>query len=94
MDNGNYQIPEARAMTREELKAFRASGFDPVFMDGNKRVNPVRLTAEMHDWILDNIYKGHDFSKVPCDALNDLCDLTFRKTYGIRLPGDIETKNS
>lgn len=94
MDNKKLQIPEPRAMTREEVKKFRASGFDPVFMDHEKKVSPIRLTAEMNDWILDNVYQGYTLDTIPCDKLNDLCHSTFRKTYGLQIPENDETKNS
>lgn len=85
-------LPQARAMNRSELKAFRAAGFDPVFFEVNEdnKLSFLKLTALGNDWILDNIYQGHDFENVPHNELIELAEKTFRLTYGL----EKEVKNS
>ena len=93
MDKTNG-LPQARAMTRKELKAFRAAGLDPVFITPREDISILRFSAESNDWILDNLYGGYDLDDAPCDVLAKLCEDTFTRTYGIKGRADAETKNS
>lgn len=85
-------LPKARAMNRSELKAFRAAGLDPVFFEvtDDNKLSFLKLTALGNDWILDNVYQGHDFDQVPHNQLIELAETTFRLTYGL----EKEVKNS
>lgn len=85
-------LPQARAMNRNELKAFRAAGLDPVFFEntGENQLSFLKMTALGNDWILDNIYQGHDFEELPNNQLIELAEKTFRLTYGL----EKEVKNS
>jgi hypothetical protein len=85
-------LPQARAMSRNELKSFRATGLDPVFFDStnDNQLSFLKLTVLGNDWILDNIYKEHDFNDVPNNQLVELAEKTFRLTYGL----EKEVKNS
>lgn len=86
------RLPQPRAMTRSELQAFRAAGLDPVFFEitEENKMNFLKLSAMSNDWILDNVYQGHDFSSEPHNQLVELAESTFRLTYGL----EKETKNS
>lgn len=78
-------VPQARAMSRQELKAFRAAGLDPVFFEitEDNQLSFLKITALGNDWILDNVYKEYDFEEVPNNQLVELAEKTFRLTYGL-----------
>lgn len=85
-------LPQARAMSRNELKAFRAAGLDPVFFEltEGSTLAFLKLTALGNDWILDNVYQGYDFGDTPNNELVELTEKTYRLTYGL----EKEVKNS
>ena len=83
MDNKtvvNYNLPAVRSMTRKELRALLAKGLDMITStEQDKR----KLSADMVDYILDVVFKGHDFEDVPQDVLNLFAVNVYNKTYGL-----------
>jgi len=49
-----------RDMDRNQIKALRKAGLDPAFVAMTSK-----LTAELIDWVADNIYPDVDFAGVP-----------------------------
>ena len=62
-------LPKARGMTRGEVRAMVAAGYDPE-----------KTTTEQFDWILDNVYSGisDDAPYLDCIAL---ALETFQETF-------------
>jgi hypothetical protein len=84
----NEQFPQARAMTRCEVKTLRGAGLDPAFLNEEMTM---KLNAEMVDWILDHVYEGSDFANTPYSHCLDLATKTYQLTY---LMSDAAAKNS
>lgn len=80
-------LPEPRPLTRSELKLLRDAGLDPAFLEGE---TSVRISAEMVEWILDNIYKEYDFTNTSYSECLRLATKTYQLTYSM----DGEIKNS
>lgn len=74
-----------RDMDRNQVKALRKAGLDPAFatLDAEKSANLI-------DWILDNIYKDVDFTGIPYYKVSALAYDTYRRAMG----GPEEIKNS
>lgn len=83
----NGQLPVPRPLTRSEIKLLRHAGLDPAFLEDE---TSVRISAEMVEWILDNVYKGYDFSNVPYPDCLQLATRTYQLTYNT----EAEIKNS
>ena len=83
----NGRLPEARPLTRSELKLLRNNGLDPAFLESE---TSIRISVEMVEWILDNIYQECDFSHVSYSECLRLATKTYQLTYSI----DDEVKNS
>ena len=88
-------LPQARRMTRREMRALRDAGFDPALNDAMAGENPVdisRVSSGMVDHILDNIYPDFDFDDVPYDACLKLASETYGLSMGFKRSED--EKNS
>lgn len=81
-----------RAMTRKEIKAMRKAGMDPAIKSDVDNREIAKIGAEMIDWILDNIYKGHDFDDVPYNECVKLAQETYQISMGQKVQDD-EAKN-
>ncbi len=84
----NGTLPKARALTRSEIKALRAAGLDPAFIEG---AITMKKNAELVDWIMDKVYKDTDFSNIPYSACLELSTKTYQLTYRVT---EEEEKNS
>ncbi len=84
----NGTLPKARALTRSEIKALRAAGLDPAFIENDLTM---KVNAEMVDWMLDHVYASHDFAAVPYSACLELATKTYQLTYTV---SGAEEKNS
>lgn len=85
-------FPKPRAMTRKEVKAMRKAGMDPAMKSDANNREIAKLGAEMTDWILDNIYKDHDFESTGYDKLVKLAEDTYLISMGRKVQED-EAKN-
>lgn len=65
-------------MDRNQIKELRKAGLDPAYNDAKD----AKSTADMVDWILDNIYPGIDFSGVPYHKVMMLAANTYKKAMG------------
>jgi len=74
-----------RSMDRNQVKALRKAGLDPAFV-----VLDAKKTAELIDWVLDNVYPDINFAGIPYYKGNILAMDTYRFTMN----GPEEVKNS
>ena len=88
---GKSKLPKPRPMLRREIKALRAAGYDPAMLADD--ANIAQTSAEMVEWILDNIYSEVDFDDTPYPECLKLAAETYKITFGEGLE-DAETKNS
>lgn len=76
------ELPKARAMTRREWLAFKASGKDPVDADVKNTGELLKIQSAAYDWIITNIYDAEELADVPMNDLNRLAEKTYWLTYG------------
>ena len=63
-----------RDMDRNQIKALRKAGLDPAFV-----AMTAKTTAELIDWMLDNIYSDIDFAGVPYYRVTTLAMDTYQR---------------
>ena len=74
-----------RDMNRKHIKALRAAGLDPAFVEINAQV-----TADLVDWIIDNIYPDLNLDDMPYYEVMQLA----MNTYTRAVKGPEVIKNS
>lgn len=81
-------LVKPRAMTWAEREAFIEAGLDPVFMED--KVSP-QWERKVIRWILENVYKGVDYSELSFPQCRRLAFKTYELTVRAE---EEELKNS
>lgn len=83
------KLPEPRAMTRKERRAFDASG-NNFFKPKSKDTRPFAgIVDDATDWVLDHIYPDFDFDDLP----NNICNAFASYTVGLTYKDELAEKN-
>lgn len=84
------KLPEPRSMSRSERKALDLTGNNIAKIKKDDSRTFAAIQDDMFDWILDNIYKGHNFDSLD----NNICSAFALYTYKITFEDDLAAKNS
>ncbi len=89
------EIPQARALTRKELRQMKEAGLDPVYMDPEqlKKEVVLSLNQRMADFIVDKFYPGVDWDDIDNSVILELADKTYQLSYNRKEKQDEEVKN-
>lgn len=83
-------LPDVRVMTRRQVKELRKAGLDPALMSKEDAATIAARSADMIEWILDNVYSDFNFDDISYSDCWALATETYRRTMGL----DSEIKNS
>ena len=73
-------VPQARPLTRGEVKKLREANLDPAFHEDDLTM---KVNAEMVDWILENIYPDFNFDNNPYSSCLKLATDVYQLTYSV-----------
>lgn len=71
-----------RVMTRQEINGLREAGLDPTMRSDAAEREMSKISVEMIDYILDNIYPEHNFDNEPYNECAKLAADTYLMTMG------------
>lgn len=74
-------LPKIRMITRKQRKALDKANLNYLKLQITDKRNPFAVQEDCYDWILDTVYKEHDFSNLPNNVCLVFARMTFASTY-------------